>query len=97
MNKNKIIEYVIGKMSQDKKNKDFIDEELLREVEYTLIEIETARSMFNTVSDHKLIEVAIYSEQIAKQRFDYLLSIARKRNISVSNEYIVGKFLEIVD
>ena len=97
MNKNRIIEYVIGKMSQDKKNKDFLGEELLREVEYTLIEIETARSMFNTVNDPKLIEVAIYSEQIAKQRFDYLLSIAKERNISVSNEYIVGKFLEIVD
>jgi len=97
MNKSKIIEYVIGKMKQDKKNKDLLGEELLREVEYTLIEIETARNMFNTVEDPKLIEVAIYSEEIAKQRFDYLLSIARDRGISVSNEYIVGKFLEIVE
>ena len=97
MNKYKIIEYVIGKMSQDKKNKDLLGEELLREVEYTIIEIETARSMFNSVEDPKLIEVAIYSEAIAKQRFDYLLSIARERGISVSNEYIVNKFLEIVE
>ena len=97
MNKYKIIEYVIGKMSQDKKNKDLLGEELLRQVEYTIIEIETARSMFNSVEDPKLIEVAIYSEEIAKQRFDYLLSIARERGISVSNEYIVGKFLEIVE
>jgi len=97
MNKNKIIEYVIGKMSQDKNNKDLLGDELIREVEYTLIEIETARIMFNTVDDPKLIEVAIYSEEIAKQRFDYLLSIAKKRGVSVSNEYIVGKFLEIVD
>lgn len=97
MNKYKIIEYVIGKMSQDKKNKDLLGEELLRQVEYTIIEIETARSMFNSVDDPKLIEVAIYSEEIAKQRFDYLLSMARERGISVSNEYIVGKFLEIVE
>ncbi|PRR80752.1 DUF2508 family protein [Clostridium vincentii] len=97
MNKNKIIEYVIGKMGQDKKDKDLLEKELLRQVEYTLIEIETARRMFNSVEDPKLIEVAIYSEEIAKQRFDYLLSIARERGISVSNEYIVGKFLEIVE
>lgn len=97
MNKNKIIEYVIGKMAQDKKDEGFLEKELLRQVEYTLIEIETARSMFNSVDDPKLIEVAIYSEEIAKQRFDYLLSIARERGISVSNEYIVGKFLEIVE
>jgi hypothetical protein len=97
MNKNKIIEYVIGKISQDKKNKNLLGQELLRDVEYTIIEIETARSMFNSVEDPKLIEVAIYSEAIAKQRFDYLLTIARKSGISVSNEYIVGKFLEIVE
>jgi hypothetical protein len=97
MNKIKIIEYVIGKMNQDSKNRDILGAELLREVEYTLIEIQTARNMFNTVDDPKLIEVAIYSEQIAKQRFDYLISIARQRGISVSNEYIAGKFLEIVE
>jgi len=97
MNKNKIIEYVIGKIGQDKKDKDLLEKELLRQVEYTLIEIETARRMFNSVEDSKLIEVAIYSEEIAKQRFDYLLSIARERGICVSNEYIVGKFLEVVE
>lgn len=97
MNKIKIIEYVIGKMNQDSKNKDILGAELLREVEYTLIEIQTARNMFNTVDDPKLIEVAIYSEEIAKQRFDYLISIARESGISVSNEYIAGKFLEIVE
>ncbi|MBD7912546.1 MULTISPECIES: DUF2508 family protein [Clostridium] len=92
MNKRNIIEYVKGIISNNK-----TDDELITEIEYALLEIETARNIFNNVEDPRLIEVAIYSEEVAMKRFDHLLSIARERGISVSNEYIVDKFLELAE
>lgn len=92
MNKRNIIEYVKGIISNNK-----TDDELITEIEYALLEIETARNIFNNVEDPRLIEVAIYSEEVAMKRFNHLLSIARERGISVSNEYIVDKFLELAE
>lgn len=97
MNKKNIIEYVIGKVGYDINNDSILDEDIVKEVENSLLEIETARNIFNAVDDPKLIEVAIYSEEIAKQRFDYLISIAKARGISVTNEYIIEKFLRVAE
>ena len=41
--------------------------------------MEAAESMFNSVNDPKLIEAAIYREEAAKKKFDYLLSIAKEQ------------------
>ena len=41
------------------------------------MEMEAAEAMFNNVNDSKLIEAAIYRQEAAKKRFDYLLSIAK--------------------
>jgi hypothetical protein len=92
MNKKNIVEYVRGMISNNK-----TDDELIIEIEYALIEIETARNIFNNVEDPRLIEVAIYLETVAMKRFDHLLSVAREKGISVSNEYIVDKFLELAE
>lgn len=92
MNKKNIVEYVIGMISKSTTN-----DELITEIEYALLEIETARNIFNNVEDPRLIEVAIYSEEVAMKRFDHLLAVAKERKISVSYEYIADKFLELAE
>ena len=43
------------------------------------MEMEAAEAMFNNVNDSKLIEAAIYRQEAAKKRFDYLLSVAKEQ------------------
>ena len=66
----------------------FNSEKLLRDMQLAKMEIDVARNMFNNVEDNALIEIAIYSEDLAKKRYGYLLSIAKENGISVSKNYI---------
>jgi hypothetical protein len=70
---------------------------LLHDMEIAKMEINVARSMFNNVNDDKLIEVAIYSENVARKRYDYLLSIAREKGIRVEHNYVVENNVRIVE
>src|SRR5471030_2492379 len=92
MNKKNIVEYLI-----DKTDSPNMYEKLLEDMENAKMEINVARSMFNNVNDDKLIEVAIYSENVARKRYDYLLSIAREIGISVGPGYIVEKSVQIAE
>lgn len=74
-----------------------IYENLLDEMEEAKKEINAARSMFDNVSDATLIEVAIYSENVARKRYDYLLSIARSIDLKVGYDYIYEKNLEAIE
>lgn len=93
MNKINILEYILKSLRKD----TYEDNELINEIEYALIEIETARNMFSNVSDSKLIDVAIYSEAAAVRRFEHLLKKAKEEGISVSNSYMIDKFLELAE
>ncbi|OOM81891.1 hypothetical protein CLPUN_07530 [Clostridium puniceum] len=92
MDKKNIVEYLMYKT--DAPN---MCTKLLEDMEIAKMEINVARSMFNNVNDDKLIEVAIYSENVARKRYDYLLSIARERGIRVGVDYIVDKNVQIVE
>ena len=92
MNKKNIVEYLMYKTD----NLD-VYEKLLEDMEIAKMEINVARSMFNNVNDDRLIEVAIYSENVARKRYDYLLSIARERGISVGTDYIIEKNVQIAE
>lgn len=70
---------------------------LMEDMEIAKMEINVARSMFNNVNDDKLIEVAIYSEKVARKRYDYLLAIAREVGISVGYDYIIEKSVQIAE
>lgn len=70
---------------------------LIEDMEIAKMEINVARSMFNNVNDDKLIEVAIYSENVARRRYDYLLSIAREIGITVGYDYIIEKSVKIAE
>ena len=56
-----------------------INDKVLEEIQESIKEIEAAESMFNNVEDPKLIEAAIYREEAAKKKFDYLLSVAKEQ------------------
>ena len=58
----------------------FNSEKLLRDMQLAKMEIDMARNMFNNVEDNALIDIAIYSEDLAKKRYGYLLSISFSRN-----------------
>lgn len=92
MNKKNILEYILKSL-----RKDIYEDELINEIEYALIEIETARNMFDNVDDSKLIDVAIYSEEAAVKRFEHLLKKAKEKGVSVSSSYIIDKFLELAE
>jgi len=92
MDKKNIVEYL-----KDKTNNSNTHVKLIEDMEIAKIEINVARSMFNNVNDDKLIELAIYSENVARKRYDYLLSIAREIGISVGPGYIVEKSVQIAE
>ncbi|AYE34225.1 YaaL family protein [Clostridium septicum] len=76
MNKGIIMDLLMQKVDYSKEDQEIIDN-----IENARMEMEVAREMFNAVSDPKLIELAIHAEDVAKMRYDYLISIAKKREI----------------
>lgn len=92
MNRKNILEYLSSEINDSESYRKLLDD-----MEIAKAEIDVARSMFNNVEDDDLIEVAIYSENVARKRYDYLLSIARAKGISVSYDYIVEKNLQIAE
>lgn len=92
MNKKNIVEYLVNKTDNSETYA-----RLIEDMEIAKMEINVARSMFNNVNDDKLIEVAIYSENVARKRYDYLLSIAREKGISVGNNYILERSTNIAE
>ena len=81
MNKILILDLLFKNLN--KKNIGYSEEDIaiLKDIKESIKEMEVARSLFNSVSDPKLIELAIHEEDVAKTRFDYLLSIAKNRGL----------------
>lgn len=77
MNKNFILEFLMGKIDYSKEDQEIIDG-----IEEAKLEMKVASCMFEDVSDPKLIEVAIYSQEVAKKRYEYLLNLAKQREIT---------------
>ena len=81
MNKNIILDLLFKDM--DKNKREYSDEDitLLNNIQDTVKEMEVARALFNAVSDPKLIELAIHAEDAARTRYDYLISIAKSKDL----------------
>ncbi len=75
MNIKNVLSLILVKYNND----DRISEKVIEEIQESIREMEAAESMFNSVNDPKLIEAAIYREEAAKKKFDYLLSIAKEQ------------------
>lgn len=78
MNKKAILDFILLKYEDD----DKISKEIIEDIKKTVMEIEIAQAMFNSVSDPKLVEAAIYREEAAKRKFEYLISIAKEKRIN---------------
>ncbi len=63
-------------------------EELIIAIEDTLKDLENARIFFESVSDPKLIDVAIYWEEAIKAKYEYLIMEAKRINIKINYEYV---------
>lgn len=75
MNIKNVLSLILVKYNND----DRISEKVIEEIQESIREMEAAESIFNSVNDPKLIEAAIYREEAAKKKFDYLLSIAKEQ------------------
>ncbi len=75
MNIKNVLSLILVKYSND----DGISEKVLEEIQEAIKEMHAAEAMFNNVDDPNLIEAAIYREEAAKKKFDYLLSIAKEQ------------------
>ena len=75
MNIKNVLSLILVKYNND----DRISDKVLEEIQESIREMEAAESMFNSVDDGKLLEAAIYREEAAKKKFDYLLSVAEER------------------
>lgn len=77
MNKKNILNFLLVRYEKEER----ISKEILTELRETINEMEAAESLFNITNDPQLIEAAIYKEEAARQRFDYLFKIAKKEYI----------------
>lgn len=75
MNIKNVLNFMLVKYETD----DKVDDQILKQIEEVILEIKAAECMFNTVNDPKLIEAAIYRGEAAKRKYDYLLSLAKKK------------------
>ncbi|MDV4149551.1 DUF2508 family protein [Clostridium sp. AL.422] len=66
-----------------KKNYEYSIEDIaiLKDIEEAIKEMEVARALFNSVSDPKLIELAIHEEDVARTRYEYLINMAKSKEL----------------
>lgn len=81
MNKITILDWLFKNVKKNKREYSDEDRAILKDIEETIKEMEVARALFNSVSDHKLIELAIHEEDVARTRYDYLISMAKSRDL----------------
>ena len=82
MNKGLIFN-IIAKNIEKKKNKEYQEQNniLLEQIQDAMIEMQAARELFDSVSDSKLVESAIYKEESAIKRYEYLINVAKRREL----------------
>ena len=81
VNKITILDWLFKNVKKNKREYSDEDRAILKDIEETIKEMEVARVLFNSVSDHKLIELAIHEEDVARTRYDYLISMAKSRDL----------------
>ncbi|GKX68358.1 YaaL family protein [Inconstantimicrobium mannanitabidum] len=62
------------------------DETLLESIRQAKLDMDTAIGIFNTCIDPKLIDIAIYEENVARTKLDYLILEAKKRGLKFNFE-----------
>lgn len=81
MDKNVIFKVLIEDINKNRSKYKEEDIKLFNSIYEAIIEMEVANSMFNSVSEPQLIDLAIHSEDAARSRFNYLIALAKKREL----------------
>ena len=84
-----------NKSIDDAKNSE--EKQLLEAIEEARYALESARSLFDNVQESILIELAIYKEEAAKRRYEDLISLAKKRGLRVSYEYVIEHCYKVAE
>lgn len=63
---------------------DIERDNIIREIKAAQLEIKTAESFFQFVSDPELIDVAIYDLEAKKSRYSYLIRMAKEKGVKNS-------------
>ncbi len=72
------------KLFEEKRNRaeeDDLKERILDDLEYVTNRLERIRESYDMTSEPEMVESLIYEEKAMKARFDYLIRIAKERNI----------------
>lgn len=88
MDKGVIAQYIIKK---SKSQKDKREMHLIEDIEEAREELKNLRQYFDTVNDPRLVDYAIYMEEAAKAKYDYLLNKAKKNKLRTTNSSVVRK------
>lgn len=81
MSNNIVIKFLMQEVESGKGKYTEEDLLLFEAINESIMEMQVAQSLFNSVSDPKLIDLAIHTEDVAKSRYNYLISLAKKRNL----------------
>lgn len=81
MEKNIIFKLLIQDVKKNKSGYSEEDRKLFTSINEAIEEVEVARAMFNSVSEDQLIDLAIHTEDVAKDRLNYLIAVAKKREL----------------
>lgn len=74
-----------------KKQLKQIKKDILGGIDKALADMEAAESFFQNTTDPKLIEVAIFYKQAAVTRYEYLLTMAKQYDISITTKDLINK------
>lgn len=57
---------------------------IINDIERAYLDVVTAESFFQMVSEHELVDVAIYDLEAKKSRYAYLIRLAKEKGIKKS-------------
>ena len=66
---------------QTQEEKEF-RRQLLEDLDHVSLRLEQIRESYDMTSEPELVDALIYEEKALKSRFDYLIRIAKEKNIS---------------
>lgn len=81
MNNNIVLRFLMQEIENNKNKYTEEDLQLFEAINESIMEMEVAQSLFNSVSDPNLIDLAIHTEDMAKSRYNYLIALAKKRDL----------------
>lgn len=64
----------------------FERERIIKDIERAYIDVTTAESFFQVVSDPELVDMAIYNLEAKKSRYTYLIKLAKKKGVKKTIE-----------